>query len=62
MVLAASLLMVPGNYSATVSATSETGEERTATVNAVVSPMQAVPSGATKPPAAPCSMVGNSAS
>jgi uncharacterized protein (TIGR03437 family) len=50
IVLASSLLTPPGNHTVTISATSETGELRTATVDAVVSPLQAVPTGTTKPP------------
>lgn len=50
MVLAASLLTMPGNHVVTISASDETGEERIAEINVSVGPLQAVPSGAVKPP------------
>jgi uncharacterized repeat protein (TIGR01451 family) len=50
VLLAASLTMAPGEYSVTVSATSEAGEERQTTLNVTLDPLQPVPSTATRPP------------
>jgi uncharacterized protein (TIGR03437 family) len=50
MLLAASLTMKPGEYFVTVSAVSGTGEERAATVDVTLDPMQTVPNGSTVPP------------
>jgi hypothetical protein len=50
--IATSHTVKPGEYSVTLSATSETGEERVTTLSVVLNPMQAVPSTATRPPAA----------
>jgi uncharacterized protein (TIGR03437 family) len=50
ILLAASQRMRPGEYSIGVSATSEAGEERQATLHVVLKPRQAVPAGASRPP------------
>ena len=50
VLLAASLTMKPGEYAVTVSAVSETGEERAAAVNVTLDPLQPVPSNSTVPP------------
>lgn len=50
ILLAASLRAKPGEYTVTLSAKSETGEERQAALTMVVQPRQAVPSGSTRPP------------
>ncbi len=50
ILLAASLGTKPGEYTAKVSATSATGEERVTTLAVMVSPRQAVPSGSSRPP------------
>ncbi len=50
LLLAASLRMKPGAYTVKLSATSAAGEERAATLTVMVSPRQAVPSGASRPP------------
>jgi hypothetical protein len=43
VVLAASLMMKPGEYTVSLSAVSETGEERVMTLNVTLDPMQTVP-------------------
>jgi uncharacterized protein (TIGR03437 family) len=50
ILLAASLRAKPGEYTVTLSAKSEAGEERQAALTMVVQPRQAVPSGSTRPP------------
>ena len=50
MLLAASLTMKPGEYTVTLSAVSEAGEERAADVDVTLDPMQPVPSNSTVPP------------
>jgi uncharacterized protein (TIGR03437 family) len=50
ILLAASLRAKPGEYSVTLSAKSEAGEERQTALTMVVQPRQAVPSGSTRPP------------
>lgn len=50
LLLAASLTMKPGEYSVTVSAVSGSAEERAATVDVTLDPMQTVPNGSTVPP------------
>ena len=50
IMLAASLRTKPGEYTATLSATSATGEQQQATLTVVVKPRQTVPSTATRPP------------
>lgn len=50
VLLGASLTLPPGEYAVRVSAVSESGEEREATVNVILSPVATVPSTATKPP------------
>ena len=50
VLLAASLRISPGEYTAKLSATSEAGEERVTTLAIVVKPRATVPSGATRPP------------
>ena len=50
VLLAASARVKPGKYSVTLSATSETGEERQTTLAVVVKPQVAVPSNSTRPP------------
>lgn len=50
VVLAASLTMPPGEYSVTISAMNDSGEERAAAINVTLNPLQSVPSSATKPP------------
>ena len=50
VLLAASPRLAPGEYTARLSATSATGEERTAALAIVLKPMQTVPSGSTRPP------------
>jgi uncharacterized protein (TIGR03437 family) len=50
ILLAASLAMKPGEYAVTVSAVSRTGEERAATVDVTLDPLQSVPSNSTVPP------------
>jgi len=50
ILLAASPLAKPGEYNVTLSATSETGDERQTTLAVVVKPQVAVPSNSTRPP------------
>ena len=50
ILLAPSLRAKPGEYTVTLSATSETGEVRQTTMNVVVAAQPAVPSGSTRPP------------
>ncbi len=50
VVLAASLTMPPGEYSVTMSATNDAGEERSEAISVTLTPLQSVPSSATKPP------------
>ena len=50
VLVAASLTTKPGEYLLDLSAVSDVGEERVATLNVVVDPLQTVPSTATKPP------------
>jgi uncharacterized protein (TIGR03437 family) len=50
ILLAASLRAKPGEYTVTLSAKSEAGEERQAALTMVVQPRQAVPSGSARPP------------
>jgi uncharacterized protein (TIGR03437 family) len=50
ILLAASPRAKPGTYTVTLSATSETGEERQTTLAVVVKPQVAVPSNSTRPP------------
>jgi len=50
MLLATPLRLPPGQYTATLSATSESGEERATTLAIAVKPRQSVPSGAARPP------------
>ena len=50
ILLAPSVKAKPGQYRVTLSATSETGEERQAALNVVVKPRLAVPINATRPP------------
>jgi uncharacterized protein (TIGR03437 family) len=50
VLLAASLRTKPGEYTAKLSATSATGEQRVTSLTVVVKPRQAVPSGASRPP------------
>lgn len=50
VLLAASLMMKPGEYTVTLSARSEAGEERETTLDVVLDPNQTVPSTATRPP------------
>ena len=50
VLLAASLTMRPGQYTLTVSATSEAGEERSTTLSVVLDALPTVPSTATQPP------------
>ena len=50
VLLAASARAKPGEYTVTLSATSETGEERQTTLAVVVKPQVAVPSNSTRPP------------
>ena len=50
LLLAAPLRTSPGEYTASLSATSEAGEERVTTLAVVVKPRQTVPSSATRPP------------
>lgn len=50
IMLAASLRTPPGTYTATLSASSATGEQQQTTLNIVVKPRQTVPSTATRPP------------
>jgi uncharacterized protein (TIGR03437 family) len=50
ILLAAPLRTKPGEYTATLSATSATGEHQQATLTVVVKPRQTVPSSATRPP------------
>ncbi len=50
LLLAAPARTKPGEYTATISATSATGEQRATTLSIVVHPRQAVPSGASRPP------------
>jgi pimeloyl-ACP methyl ester carboxylesterase len=48
--IATSHMVKPGEYSVTLSAISDTGEERVTTLSVVLNPMQPVPSTATRPP------------
>jgi uncharacterized protein (TIGR03437 family) len=50
VLLAAPLRISPGEYTATISATSPTGEKRAAPLTIVVKPRQTVPTGSTRPP------------
>ena len=50
IMLAASLRTKPGEYTATLSATSATGAQQQTTLTVVVKPRQTVPSSATRPP------------
>jgi uncharacterized protein (TIGR03437 family) len=50
VLLAASARVKPGKYNVTLSATSETGDERQTTLAVVVKPQVAVPSSSTRPP------------
>jgi uncharacterized protein (TIGR03437 family) len=50
ILLAASQRMQPGKYSLRISATSAAGEERETTLDVVLKPRQAVPTGASRPP------------
>jgi uncharacterized protein (TIGR03437 family) len=50
IMLAASLTAPPGEYSVNIAALSDAGEQRTATVDVVVEPPQAVPSSSSSPP------------
>jgi uncharacterized protein (TIGR03437 family) len=50
LLLAASLALRPGEYRATLSATSGTGQQRAAWLTVTIDPMQAVPLNATQPP------------
>jgi uncharacterized protein (TIGR03437 family) len=50
ILLAASPRAKPGQYTVTLSATSETGEERQTTLAVVVQPQVTVPTGSTRPP------------
>jgi len=50
ILLAASLTTQPGQYTVTVSAVNDSGEEQAAEVNVSVEPLQAAPSTASKPP------------
>jgi pimeloyl-ACP methyl ester carboxylesterase len=50
VLIAAAHTVKPGEYTVTLSATSETGEERVTTLSVVLNPMQPVPSTATRPP------------
>jgi uncharacterized protein (TIGR03437 family) len=50
ILLASSLRAKPGEYTVTLSATSETGEERQTTLAVVVKPQATVPAGSTRPP------------
>jgi hypothetical protein len=50
VVLGASLMTLPGEYSVTIAAVSQSGEKRTATVNIIVDPLQSVPSSSSSPP------------
>jgi uncharacterized protein (TIGR03437 family) len=50
ILLAPSLKAKPGEYTVTLSATSETGEERQTTLAVVVKPLVTVPAGTTRPP------------
>ena len=50
VLIAAAHTVKPGEYTVTLSATSETGEERVTTLSVVLNPMQSVPSNATRPP------------
>jgi hypothetical protein len=52
VVLAASLAMKSGEYTVSLSAVSETGEERVTTLNVTLDPMQTSPLTATTPPVA----------
>src|SRR6516165_4683609 len=50
ILLAPSSKATPGQYSVTLSATGETGEQRQTTLNVVVQPRASVPAGAARPP------------
>jgi pimeloyl-ACP methyl ester carboxylesterase len=50
VLLAASLTMTPGDYTVSISAVSETGEGRSASINVTLDPLQTVPTNATSPP------------
>ncbi|HLY17137.1 MAG TPA: IPT/TIG domain-containing protein [Bryobacteraceae bacterium] len=50
LLLAAPTRTLPGDYSATLSATSEAGEERAVNLTVAVQPRQRVPSNSTRPP------------
>jgi pimeloyl-ACP methyl ester carboxylesterase len=50
VVLAASLTTPPGDYTVTISAANQTGEQRAAALTVTLSPLQTVPSSATRPP------------
>jgi len=50
IVLGASLTTTPGEYSAQLSATDASGQERVVTLDVVLDPIETVPSNATKPP------------
>ena len=50
ILLAPSSKATPGEYSVTLSATGETGEQRQTTLNVVVQPRASVPAGTTRPP------------
>ncbi|HTA47574.1 MAG TPA: IPT/TIG domain-containing protein [Bryobacteraceae bacterium] len=50
ILLAASLRTKPGDYTATLTATSATGEQQQTTVTVRVKPRQTVPTGSTRPP------------
>ena len=50
VLLAASARVKPGEYNVTLSATSETGDERQTTLAVIVKPQVAVPSNSTRPP------------
>ena len=50
ILLAASLTAKPGEHTVSLSVESDAGDERTATLNVTVEPLQPVPSGATVPP------------
>jgi len=50
VLIAAAHTVKPGEYTVTLSATSETGEERVTTLSVVLNPMQTVPSTANRPP------------
>ncbi len=50
ILIAPSSKATPGEYSVTLSATGETGEQRQTTLNVVVQPRASVPAGTTRPP------------